>query len=163
MAEAGWTPDAQPPAGFQLLLGDRAARPPTPANLRAFMARALGALRQLDDSWPFREPVDAQDVPDYYDIVKVAAGTPWGRLKTCTLRLQLLGVGGPECQRAPYLKRFFKMGGVLIGGSLLWQERDIEHELESWFGWTKRPATACTRGRQGQLNFQGCARRTRWT
>lgn len=58
------------------MLLDRAARPPTPANLRAFMGRALGALRQLDDSWPFREPVDAQDVPDYYDIIKVVGANP---------------------------------------------------------------------------------------
>jgi hypothetical protein len=32
---------------------------------------ALKALMALDESWPFREPVDAEDVPDYYDVIKV--------------------------------------------------------------------------------------------
>lgn len=26
------------------------------------------------DAWPFREPVDARDVPDYYDIIKDPMG-----------------------------------------------------------------------------------------
>ena len=26
------------------------------------------------DVWPFREPVDARDVPDYYDIIKDPMG-----------------------------------------------------------------------------------------
>ncbi|KAG9153974.1 hypothetical protein Leryth_000495 [Lithospermum erythrorhizon] len=28
------------------------------------------ALHDHPDSWPFKEPVDARDVPDYYDIIK---------------------------------------------------------------------------------------------
>lgn len=26
------------------------------------------------DAWPFKEPVDARDVPDYYDIIKDPMG-----------------------------------------------------------------------------------------
>ena len=35
------------------------------------------------DAWPFRDPVDAHDVPDYYDIIK----DPMGKalIFTCTL------------------------------------------------------------------------------
>ncbi len=36
-----------------------------------FMDVALDALVALDDTWPFREPVDPEDVPDYYDVIKV--------------------------------------------------------------------------------------------
>lgn len=35
------------------------------------MEMALNALMALDDSWPFRDPVDPEDVPDYYDVIKV--------------------------------------------------------------------------------------------
>jgi histone acetyltransferase len=26
------------------------------------------------DAWPFKEPVDSRDVPDYYDIIKDPIG-----------------------------------------------------------------------------------------
>lgn len=29
------------------------------------------------DAWPFKEPVDARDVPDYYDIIKDPMGKIW--------------------------------------------------------------------------------------
>lgn len=29
------------------------------------------------DAWPFKEPVDARDVPDYYDIIKDPMGNNW--------------------------------------------------------------------------------------
>ncbi|KAK4381875.1 Histone acetyltransferase GCN5 [Sesamum angolense] len=28
------------------------------------------AMQDHPDAWPFKEPVDARDVPDYYDIIK---------------------------------------------------------------------------------------------
>lgn len=31
------------------------------------------------DAWPFKEPVDARDVPDYYDIIK----DPMGKFHIC--------------------------------------------------------------------------------
>lgn len=72
VAEAGWMPDQAEAPHYSLLI-DRAVQPATPENLQRFMERAWRALHSLDDSWPFREPVDAEDVPDYYDIVKVWA------------------------------------------------------------------------------------------
>lgn len=37
------------------------------------MTKALEEICSHEDSWPFLEPVDANDVPDYYDVVKVRA------------------------------------------------------------------------------------------
>lgn len=31
-------------------------------------------MHEHPDAWPFREPVDARDVPDYYDIIKDPMG-----------------------------------------------------------------------------------------
>lgn len=31
-------------------------------------------MNEHPDAWPFREPVDARDVPDYYDIIKDPMG-----------------------------------------------------------------------------------------
>lgn len=71
MSEAGWTAETAEPPHYSLLI-DRVVLPATPDNLQRFMERAWRALYSLDESWPFREAVDAEDVPDYYDIVKVS-------------------------------------------------------------------------------------------
>lgn len=48
------------------------------------------------DAWPFKEPVDARDVPDYYDIIKDPMGKLWTThlhlicsscLATCSLKM----------------------------------------------------------------------------
>ena len=44
---------------------------PTPENLQLFMQAALDEVRQHDDAWPFQDPVDRHDVPDYYEVIKV--------------------------------------------------------------------------------------------
>lgn len=31
-------------------------------------------MNEHSDAWPFREPVDARDVPDYYHIIKDPMG-----------------------------------------------------------------------------------------
>ncbi|KAK9908401.1 hypothetical protein WJX75_007347 [Coccomyxa subellipsoidea] len=69
VSEAGWTAETAEPPHYSLLI-DRVVLPATPDNLQRFMERAWRALYSLDESWPFREAVDAEDVPDYYDIVK---------------------------------------------------------------------------------------------
>lgn len=37
------------------------------------------AVHDHPDAWPFKEPVDSRDVPDYYDIIK----DPIGMFSTC--------------------------------------------------------------------------------
>lgn len=34
----------------------------------------MQSMHDHPDSWPFKEPVDARDVPDYYDIIKDPMG-----------------------------------------------------------------------------------------
>ncbi|KOM25138.1 hypothetical protein LR48_Vigan50s005800 [Vigna angularis] len=48
LREAGWTPDQWGHSRF----------------------RSLNSMLEHADAWPFKEPVDARDVPDYYDIIK---------------------------------------------------------------------------------------------
>lgn len=31
-------------------------------------------MHENPDAWPFKEPVDARDVPDYYDVIKDPVG-----------------------------------------------------------------------------------------
>ena len=32
------------------------------------------SMQEHPDAWPFKEPVDARDVPDYYEIIKNPIG-----------------------------------------------------------------------------------------
>ena len=69
VAAAGWPAQAAAaPAPAQLLGREWVAA--TPDNLAAFMRAALNELSSSDDAWPFLEPVDARDVPDYHQIIK---------------------------------------------------------------------------------------------
>lgn len=65
LREAGWTPDQYGHSRFKTVnsLSDQ-------RSLTAFMRSLLKIMHDHPDSWPFREPVDARDVPDYYDIIK---------------------------------------------------------------------------------------------
>ncbi|KAK9861252.1 hypothetical protein WJX84_008428 [Apatococcus fuscideae] len=67
--EAGWSAEQQPVPRLRLLL-DRTVSEPTPSNLQRFMSLVLAALQAQEESWPFREPVPADEVPDYYTIIK---------------------------------------------------------------------------------------------
>ncbi|GJP52037.1 hypothetical protein CLOM_g11149 [Closterium sp. NIES-68] len=44
--------------------------PPSKAQLHALMKQMHRAVLEHQDSWPFKEPVDGSEVPDYYDIIK---------------------------------------------------------------------------------------------
>jgi len=66
--EAGWTPPGPPK--YRLVhpgCGDGA---PTPENLNRFMRALVNLVQNHIDVWPFLEPVNAEEVPDYYDVVK---------------------------------------------------------------------------------------------
>lgn len=44
--------------------------PATPENLQRFMLAVIAEAKRHPDSWPFREPVNIAEAPDYYDLVK---------------------------------------------------------------------------------------------
>ncbi|CAA6662848.1 unnamed protein product [Spirodela intermedia] len=59
LREAGWTPDQWGHSRF---------RPSMSHTLLFFSVVQL--MNEHTDAWPFKEPVDARAVPDYYDIIK---------------------------------------------------------------------------------------------
>ncbi|KAG8370749.1 hypothetical protein BUALT_Bualt13G0015900 [Buddleja alternifolia] len=69
LREAGWTPDQYGHSRFKTVNSstDFASHQ---KSLTAFMRSLVKATFEHADSWPFKEPVDARDVPDYYDIIK---------------------------------------------------------------------------------------------
>ncbi|KAL9394857.1 hypothetical protein Peur_014142 [Populus x canadensis] len=69
LREAGWTPDQWGHSRFRTLntATDSATNQ---KHLTAFMRSLLKSMHDHVDAWPFKEPVDARDVPDYYDIIK---------------------------------------------------------------------------------------------
>ncbi|KAK7378412.1 hypothetical protein VNO80_03852 [Phaseolus coccineus] len=69
LREAGWTPDQWGHSRFRSLnvSTDNSANQ---KHLSTFMRSLLKSMHDHADAWPFKEPVDARDVPDYYDIIK---------------------------------------------------------------------------------------------
>ncbi|KAL6978581.1 DeSI-like protein hag1 [Sarracenia purpurea var. burkii] len=69
LREAGWTPDQWGHSRFKTVnsSGDGTSNQ---KSLTAFMRLLLKAMHDHPDAWPFKEPVDARDAPDYYDIIK---------------------------------------------------------------------------------------------
>jgi hypothetical protein len=70
----GWTPEthamSQPNFKIRLPPSGRLVDP-TPANLRQFESMLLDSINKEETLvWPFREPVDAKAVPDYYLTIK---------------------------------------------------------------------------------------------
>lgn len=68
VVEAGWTPPEPSPVR---LLVDGTEQPPTPEAVHSLGREVLDALRAHEDSPAFCVPVKAEEVPDYYDIIKV--------------------------------------------------------------------------------------------
>lgn len=65
--EAGWKPmveDLQ-----KVKCRDRWVQA-TREAIHAFAQGLLEDVGKEPDSWPFKEPVDAAEVPDYYDLIK---------------------------------------------------------------------------------------------
>ncbi|KAF6263907.1 histone acetyltransferase [Scenedesmus sp. NREL 46B-D3] len=65
--EAGWSASGKP--GYKFMLRDNSVVDATPSNLHTYLEELLAALEALDDSWPFRAPVDPAEALDYYDII----------------------------------------------------------------------------------------------
>ncbi|KAF7153735.1 hypothetical protein RHSIM_Rhsim01G0270400 [Rhododendron simsii] len=100
LREAGWTPDQWGHSRFKTVnaSGDNASnqksltmsmRALLKASLRFFQSSSyLGfilievAMHDHPDAWPFKEPVDARDAPDYYDIIKDPMAIAGGMLFT---------------------------------------------------------------------------------
>ncbi|XP_010527335.1 PREDICTED: histone acetyltransferase GCN5 isoform X2 [Tarenaya hassleriana] len=69
LREAGWTPDQYGHTRFKIF-NNSADSATNQKQLTAFMRSLLKSMHDHVDAWPFKEPVDARDVPDYYDIIK---------------------------------------------------------------------------------------------
>ncbi|KZV30405.1 hypothetical protein F511_20681 [Dorcoceras hygrometricum] len=69
LREAGWSPDQYGHSRFKTVTSSSDAAS-LQKSLTAFMRALLKAMHDHPDAWPFKEPVDARDVPDYYDIIK---------------------------------------------------------------------------------------------
>ncbi|XP_021898004.1 histone acetyltransferase GCN5 isoform X2 [Carica papaya] len=67
--EAGWTPDQWGHSRFKMFNAS-AESATNQKHLTAFMRSLLKSMHEHVDAWPFKDPVDARDVPDYYDIIK---------------------------------------------------------------------------------------------
>ncbi|XP_068649472.1 histone acetyltransferase GCN5-like isoform X1 [Aristolochia californica] len=69
LREAGWTPEQWGHSRFRT--ANASADSVTyRTQLKNFMRALLKLMNEHPDAWPFKEPVDARDVPDYYDIIK---------------------------------------------------------------------------------------------
>ncbi|XP_071738212.1 histone acetyltransferase GCN5-like isoform X2 [Rutidosis leptorrhynchoides] len=68
LREAGWSPDQWGHSRFKFVnaSSDGTLNP----KLTNFMRAVLKAMHDHIDAWPFKEPVDVRDVPDYYDIIR---------------------------------------------------------------------------------------------
>ncbi|KAJ7977318.1 histone acetyltransferase GCN5 [Quillaja saponaria] len=69
LREAGWTPDQYGHSRFKSLSAST-DNDTNRKHLTAFMRALLKSMHDHVDSWPFKEPVDSRDVPDYYNIIK---------------------------------------------------------------------------------------------
>ncbi|CAI9107726.1 OLC1v1007160C1 [Oldenlandia corymbosa var. corymbosa] len=69
LREAGWTPDQYGHSQYKML-NSSTDGVSNQKMMTAFMRSLVKIMVEHTDSWPFREPVDARDVPDYYDIIK---------------------------------------------------------------------------------------------
>ena len=67
--EAGWSPEGQELPNYRLLLDGQEAAP-TMDNIHSFGRAAVAALQAHEDSPAFSVSVNADEVPDYYDIIK---------------------------------------------------------------------------------------------
>ncbi|KAK9137550.1 hypothetical protein Sjap_008144 [Stephania japonica] len=82
LREAGWTPDQWGHSRIKILNAPVDSAPYR-QSLNNFMRSLIKLMQEHPDSWPFKDPVDPRDVPDYYDIIKDPID-----LKTMSKRLE---------------------------------------------------------------------------
>lgn len=68
LRDTGWAPAL--PRYRLVLPGLGGDGQPHAENMRAWQRALHAAVAEHPDSWPFRDPVDPDIVPDYYDVVK---------------------------------------------------------------------------------------------
>jgi len=68
LQEAGWEPPGLP--RYRLLHPNCGDGTPSYDNLNKFMRALVNLTTNHADVWPFLEAVSAEEVPDYYDVVK---------------------------------------------------------------------------------------------
>ncbi|KAE8803666.1 putative histone acetyltransferase GCN5 [Hordeum vulgare] len=68
LREAGWTPDQWGHSKSRSTFSSDYST--YRQQLTSLMRMLLKSLVDHADAWPFKEPVDSRDVPDYYDIIK---------------------------------------------------------------------------------------------
>ncbi|CAG9462932.1 unnamed protein product [Pedinophyceae sp. YPF-701] len=69
VAEAGWSAKDAARHNF-ILVGVPGGPKVTEATLKALFGQAVAAVSQHADAWPFHEPVNGDEVPDYYEVIK---------------------------------------------------------------------------------------------
>jgi len=81
-AESGWTPDQSDMYVIPELVILQRYLPPTHRSRslhkspeRNIMERLLSDLRQHPLSWAFLQPVNGEEVPDYYEVIREPMGT----------------------------------------------------------------------------------------
>lgn len=82
LKDAGWVPEQWGNSRIRLI-NSPTEGPPTRQALHGFMRTLLKAVVEHADAWPFKDPVDPREVPDYYDIIKDPID-----LKTISKRLE---------------------------------------------------------------------------
>ncbi|EMS66605.1 Histone acetyltransferase GCN5 [Triticum urartu] len=72
LREAGWTPDQWGHSKSRSTFSSdyNTYRQQLTSLMRMLLKAILQSLVDHADAWPFKEPVDSRDVPDYYDIIK---------------------------------------------------------------------------------------------
>ncbi|KAF6173415.1 hypothetical protein GIB67_027110 [Kingdonia uniflora] len=68
LREAGWTRDQWGYSRF--MINASTDRVGNQRPLYTFMHTLLKMMMDSADAWPFKEPVNAHDVPDYYEVIK---------------------------------------------------------------------------------------------
>ncbi|KAL3531283.1 hypothetical protein ACH5RR_010605 [Cinchona calisaya] len=68
LREAGWTPEQYGHSQYKMVNSSEGVS--NQKSMTAFMRSLIKVMHDHPDAWPFKEPVDAREVPDYYEVIK---------------------------------------------------------------------------------------------